>query len=130
MYITISFFADILVFFLMIRRPPRSTRTDTLFPYTTLFRSLLMILRFLYRNYLSLALLFAAAGPAMAAGTQAGSLEISVKAAFLPKFAAYVNWPPSVMGAPDDPLQLCVIGRDPFGPGLDEAASRDRKSGG
>src|SRR3546814_11104644 len=28
------------VFFLMIRRPPKSTRTDTLFPYTTLFRSL------------------------------------------------------------------------------------------
>src|SRR3546814_10171160 len=27
------------VFLLMIRRPPRSTRTDTLFPYTTLFRS-------------------------------------------------------------------------------------------
>src|SRR3546814_19638412 len=26
-------------FFLMIRRPPRSTRPDTLFPYTTLFRS-------------------------------------------------------------------------------------------
>src|SRR3546814_19933680 len=29
----------IFFFFLMIRRPPRSTRTDTLFPYTTLFRS-------------------------------------------------------------------------------------------
>src|SRR3546814_6992250 len=28
-----------LCFLLMIRRPPRSTRTDTLFPYTTLFRS-------------------------------------------------------------------------------------------
>src|SRR3546814_13916695 len=27
------------IFFLMIRRPPRSTRTDTLFPSTTLFRS-------------------------------------------------------------------------------------------
>src|SRR3546814_10011663 len=27
----------------MIRRPPRSTRTDTLFPYTTLFRSVLVI---------------------------------------------------------------------------------------
>src|SRR3546814_10710972 len=26
-------------FFLMLRRPPRSTRTDTLFPYTTLFRA-------------------------------------------------------------------------------------------
>src|SRR3546814_4889253 len=36
MYVVlVSFF-----FFLMIRRPPRSTRTDTLFPYTTLFRSL------------------------------------------------------------------------------------------
>src|SRR3546814_3721381 len=32
----LSFFV---FFFLMIRRPPRSTRTDTLFPYTTLFRS-------------------------------------------------------------------------------------------
>src|SRR3546814_8820816 len=32
-----SFLRDF--FFLMIRRPPRSTRTDTLFPYTTLFRS-------------------------------------------------------------------------------------------
>src|SRR3546814_15415487 len=29
----------VMIFFLMIRRPPRSTRTDTLFPYTTLFRS-------------------------------------------------------------------------------------------
>src|SRR3546814_6334340 len=28
----------------MLRRPPRSTRTDTLFPYTTLFRSLLAVL--------------------------------------------------------------------------------------
>src|SRR3546814_8825314 len=27
-------------FFLMIRRPPRATRTDTLFPYTTLFRTI------------------------------------------------------------------------------------------
>src|SRR3546814_12684031 len=30
---------DFVFFFLMILRPPRSTRTDTLFPYTTLFRS-------------------------------------------------------------------------------------------
>src|SRR3546814_7626678 len=33
----------IFFFFFMIRRPPRSTRTDTLFPYTTLFRSALCI---------------------------------------------------------------------------------------
>src|SRR3546814_5689996 len=32
----------VIFFVLMIRRPPRSTRTDTLFPYTTLFRSLLV----------------------------------------------------------------------------------------
>src|SRR3546814_10038150 len=39
-YIIISF----VFFFLMIRRPPRSTRTDTLFPYTTLFRFLFQFL--------------------------------------------------------------------------------------
>src|SRR3546814_15539405 len=33
------YFCFCVFFFLMIRRPPRSTRTDTLFPYTTLFRS-------------------------------------------------------------------------------------------
>src|SRR3546814_17465063 len=37
--VLISFSVSFRVFFLMIRRPPRSTRTDTLFPYTTLFRS-------------------------------------------------------------------------------------------
>src|SRR3546814_18561728 len=35
-----------LFFFFMRRRPPRSTRTDTLFPYTTLFRSLQEVERF------------------------------------------------------------------------------------
>src|SRR3546814_13627763 len=35
----VLFILYILFFFLMIRRPPGSTRTDTLFPYTTLFRS-------------------------------------------------------------------------------------------
>src|SRR3546814_19476593 len=38
--ITLMTLSLVLFFFLMIRRPPRSTRTDTLFPYTTLFRSL------------------------------------------------------------------------------------------
>src|SRR3546814_8433976 len=37
-YITFVHFS-LFFFFLMVRRPPRSTRTDTLFPYTTLFRS-------------------------------------------------------------------------------------------
>src|SRR3546814_9697278 len=38
----------------MIRRPPRSTRTDTLFPYTTLFRSSELILLFLYIAFMAL----------------------------------------------------------------------------
>src|SRR3546814_11556161 len=37
--LSIALFYFVFFFFLMIRRPPRSTRTDTLFPYTTLFRS-------------------------------------------------------------------------------------------
>src|SRR3546814_16372790 len=35
-----SIYSCFFFFFLMIRLPPRSTRTDTLFPYTTLFRSI------------------------------------------------------------------------------------------
>src|SRR3546814_16453659 len=35
----VLYILSLFFFFLMIRRPPRSTRTDTLFPYTTLFRS-------------------------------------------------------------------------------------------
>src|SRR3546814_2209851 len=42
-------------FFLMIRRPPRSTRTDTLFPYTALFRSIkLKINHFLVNFHMKL----------------------------------------------------------------------------
>src|SRR3546814_5468442 len=37
-------------FFLMIRRPPRSTRTDTLFPYTTLFRSVVGLHELVHRE--------------------------------------------------------------------------------
>src|SRR3546814_12674463 len=42
MFLLCSYLIRLLFFFLMIRRPPRSTRTDTLFPYTTLFRSAFM----------------------------------------------------------------------------------------
>src|SRR3546814_17158299 len=39
LYLSCVLLCCFIFFFLMIRRPPRSTRTDTLFPYTTLFRS-------------------------------------------------------------------------------------------
>src|SRR3546814_6568920 len=44
-------------FFLRIRRPPRSTRTDTLFPYTTLFRSLPPMAGYVVALWISLTLL-------------------------------------------------------------------------
>src|SRR3546814_17037660 len=47
----VTLFVFLVFFFLMIRRPPRSTRTDTLFPYTALFRSQ----RDLYRSLLGVA---------------------------------------------------------------------------
>src|SRR3546814_14047118 len=39
MFFTFPLFSTLCFFFLMIRRPPSSTRIDTPFPYTTLFRS-------------------------------------------------------------------------------------------
>src|SRR3546814_11863592 len=46
----LSLYVLFFFFFLMIRRPPRSTRTDTLFPYTTLFRSVAVIIAAFYFN--------------------------------------------------------------------------------
>jgi hypothetical protein len=61
---------------------------------------------------------------AVAAIAQTAPLEAQVKAAFLPKFAAYVNWPPGAIGASDAPVELCIVGQDPFGRNLDESAAR------
>src|SRR3546814_14552828 len=44
----LHWFVSRIIFFLMIRRPPRSTRTDTRFPYSTLFRSLELIVGIFY----------------------------------------------------------------------------------
>src|SRR3546814_2628794 len=65
----------------MIRRPPRSTRTDTLFPYTTLFRSvhvyaLLWLWSILYPS--SLGVYAAAIGPWLLAGCRAHVLLVSL----------------------------------------------------
>jgi hypothetical protein len=49
--------------------------------------------------------------------------EQAVKAAFIPKFARYVEWPPVARPEGRDPFQLCVIGPDPFGQQLDLAAA-------
>lgn len=53
---------------------------------------------------------------------QAQSSEAAVKAAFLPRFARYVAWPPSARATGDAPLSLCLVGGDPFGRLIDSAA--------
>lgn len=48
--------------------------------------------------------------------TQAQSAtEYQVKAAFLFNFAKFVEWPADAFASPDAPLQLCILGQDPFG---------------
>lgn len=50
-------------------------------------------------------------------------IEYSVKAAYLAKFAFYVDWPPDAFASPASPIVLCVVGEDPFGHLLDEAVT-------
>ena len=60
-----------------------------------------------------------AAGPSSPAMAQ--SLETSVKANYLARFAAFVQWPAGSAPAPGSPLVICVVGDDPFGRQLDQA---------
>jgi hypothetical protein len=54
------------------------------------------------------------------------SIEYAVKAAYLYKFAPFVEWPPTAFATSSSPFQLCVLGRDPFGASLDQAVSGQR----
>jgi YfiR/HmsC-like len=74
---------------------------------------------------LLLALLLVLAGAAL----RAQPSETAVKAAFLPRFARYVSWPPPASPGTGAPFQLCVVGRDPFGPLLDQAAATELVDG-
>lgn len=56
------------------------------------------------------------------ASAAAEPTDIAVKAQFLPRFARYVTWPVAAMPKGADPFVLCVIGGDPFGAMLDDAA--------
>lgn len=51
------------------------------------------------------------------------SLEYSVKANYLVRFAAFVEWPAGAFADARSPVVICVLGRDPFGQGLDRAAA-------
>lgn len=66
-----------------------------------------------------------AAWPAQAAE----QLEYAVKAAYLAKFPFYVEWPRASFTSPASPVNLCVVGEDPFGAMLDEAAAGQQVQG-
>jgi YfiR/HmsC-like len=51
------------------------------------------------------------------------SLEYAVKAAYLPKFLPFITWPDTAFASPTEPVRICVLGNNPFGSKLDEAAA-------
>jgi hypothetical protein len=64
-----------------------------------------------------------ALGLAAPAGARDGSLEYPVKANYLVKFAAFVQWPPAALAGAHRAMTLCIVGEDPFGATLDRAAA-------
>ncbi len=60
------------------------------------------------------------------AAAQDNNLEQSVKAAYLLKLGAFVHWPDAAFASPSSPVNLCVVGDDPFGNLLERAAQGQR----
>lgn len=73
--------------------------------------------RLLLLVVLGLAMLMA--GPQASAQT----LEDTVKANYLVRFAAFVDWPPDAFASGQAPVWVCIAGRDPFGKSLSRAAA-------
>src|SRR3546814_2514103 len=105
----------------MIRRPPRSTRTDTLFPYTTLFRSL--VTKYLIDAESAIYAMAERHSPLTERMEQCAPGDIAISAISFAEVAlgTHNGKPP-----PTEVLDafLAVIPMLPF----DEAAARDRKS--
>lgn len=76
--------------------------------------------------WLCLALQLTMAGLSAFAQTTA---ERQVQAAFLTKFAGFVEWPSNSLPAMNSPFVIGVVGDDPFGPDLDTIASQQRAKG-
>jgi len=60
------------------------------------------------------------------AQTQASPLEYQVKAAFLLNFTKFVEWPPDAFPDATSPINICVIGEDPFGTILDRTIEGEK----
>ncbi|BDC50532.1 hypothetical protein F183_A28480 [Bryobacterales bacterium F-183] len=68
-----------------------------------------------------LCLLLAIHRPALT-GPEMVAEEYQVKGAFLLNFAKFVAWPANAFKTPDDPIVICILGQNPFGPALERAA--------
>jgi hypothetical protein len=77
-----------------------------------------------------LTLAFVAAVAMLAAAPAGGQVsDIAVKAAFIPKFARYVSWPPSAPERSGSQLVICIIGDDPFGNLINQATAGQQVDG-
>ena len=78
------------------------------------------------RHAAAILLALAATGVAGPQAQAQSSLEYEVKAAYLVKFAPFIEWPSTAFSSATEPLIICVVGNDPFGPLLDRAAAGAR----
>ncbi len=62
----------------------------------------------------------------LAAPASGDSLEYTVKAAYLYKFAPFVQWPDTAFDGPAAPFTVCIAGPDPFGASLEQATAGQR----
>lgn len=79
-----------------------------------------------YWRRLALVLVFGSAVMGMQAQT---ATEYQVKAAFLFNFAKFVEWPADAFRSDDAPLQICVLGQDPFDPDFEQAIAEKTVNG-
>lgn len=64
---------------------------------------------------------FCAIALMIAPGHALEASDLAIKAAFLFKFGFFVEWPSAAFPSNDSPINLCVVGDDPFGAALDDA---------
>jgi YfiR/HmsC-like len=57
------------------------------------------------------------------------NLEYEVKAAFLLNFAKFVEWPRTAFADATAPIAICILGKDPFGPVIDELVTGETVNG-
>ena len=76
-----------------------------------------------FRRVLTAALAAVALACAHAGAALAQFQEYQVKAAYLYKFAPFIDWPANAFPTPSSPLVVCVVGDDPFGRMLDRAVA-------